>query len=292
MSETLTTTTAPAKDPRLMVLEGIDLIGRANTSDEVVLENIRASIRRGHPVLHRQPLNGDRICLVGSGPSLNDTLDELVALHHAGAKIVALNGSYQWLLQHHLRPSMLIMLDARPENARFVDPPVPQCRYAIASQCHPRVWDALDGRENVWIWHAMTETGAEKPILDDYYLGRWEGVGGGTTVATRALSLLRLLGYLRYDLFGIDSCWFGNEHHAFPQIENAADKQYAIEVAPVDDPARVRIFRCAPWHLKQFEDVLQWVRVNGQLVALAVHGDGLIAHALMTSASLTIREEE
>jgi hypothetical protein len=274
----------------LKVLDGIELTGRANVDDGVVVANITAAIRRGAPQCWRQAPTHDRICLVGGGPSLEATLPELVALHHAGAKIVALNGAAAWLLARNLRPSMHVLLDARAENAQFVTDPIPSCRYALASQCAPALWDAVDGRD-VWVWHALTESGAERPVLDEYYLGAWEGVGGGTTVATRAIALLRMLGYVRFDLFGIDSCWMGTQHHAYPQALNDGDKRYAVAVTPTADPSCTRVFHCAPWHLKQFEDVLQWVRVNGHQVLLAVHGDGLIAHALATSAELSIREE-
>jgi hypothetical protein len=274
----------------LQVLEGIEMTGRSNVGDDVVVDNIRSAIRRGAPQCWRQPPNHERVCLVGGGPSLEATLPELVALHHAGAKIVALNGSAAWLLERNLRPAMHVMLDARDANAQFITDPIPQCRYALASQCAPAVWDAVADRD-VWVWHALTEGGAERPILDAYYLGAWEGVGGGTTVATRAIALLRMLGFVRFDLFGVDSCWMGSAHHAYPQALNDHDKRYAVAVTPTDDPTCTRVFHCAPWHLKQFEDLLQWVRVNGAHVLLAAHGDGLIAHALSTSASLTITEE-
>ena len=148
----------------------------------------------------------------------------------------------------------------------------------------------MQGRPNVWIFHAAGPDSALKQTLDDYYLSRWEGVIGGTTVLTRGLMLLRMLGYLRFDIFGADSCWVNGQHHAFAQEENEADTRYHVRVDGPDGESRV--FECAGWHIKQAEDFLQTVKINGHHFLLNVHGDGLLAYMLAHSAtSLNVSEE-
>lgn len=276
-------------DAGMQVLDGIELVGSINTSDETLIENIRHSIRLGYPQIKPQPVQRERVILVGGGPSLDETFDELRDLYFQGAKLVTVNGSYQWCLARNLRPSMQIVLDARAENARFVDPAIPQCAYALASQCHAETWAKVQGRPQVWIWHAMSEDNAHRDLLDGYYAKHWHGIAGGTTVIMRAIVLLRTLGYLRMDLFGVDSCFLGGQHHGYAQAENDTDRAISFEVSPTDDPSHSRTFVCAPWHLKQLEDLLQMIRVNGQLFQLAVHGPGLLAYALQTSAELELR---
>lgn len=268
------------------VLEGIELRGRINTSDADLLANIAHSIRLGHPQVGPQPLQRDRVVLVGGGPSLLDTFDELRELYFAGAKVVTVNGSYAWCLERNIRPSAQVVLDARAQNARFVSPDVPQCRYLLASQCHPDTWAAVEGREHVRIWHAVSEEGPLRDLLDTYYAGRWQPVPGGTTVIMRALMVMRTLGFLRFDLFGVDSCFLGGAHHAYAQPENDADRAVAVTVHPTGEPDKGRTFHCAPWHLKQFEDFLHTVRLNGDQFLLNVHGDGLLAYALKASADV------
>jgi hypothetical protein len=220
---------------------------------------------------------------VGSGPSLNDTLEELRQLVWEGATLVTLNGAYQWCIEHNLRPQTQIVMDARPSNARFVQPEVPRCNYIVASQCAPEVWDAVAGRPHVWIWHPVVKSAEEKPtkLLDDFYFGNWIGVGGGTTVATRAMNMLRICGYLRFDLFGIDCCWKDNQHHALPQPENDGDRRtkqrLTVSVRGSDD---VREFSVSAWHCKQLQDFLETLHTNGHLYQLTVHGDGLLAHVI------------
>jgi hypothetical protein len=280
--------TAAVEDETLNVLEGIELQGRVNVEDETILRNVASSIRRGHQQIRPHSPNADRVVIIGSGPSLNDSLPELRELLQEGAKLVTLNGAYKWALEHNLTPRTQIVMDARPSNARFVLPLQRGCNYVIASQAAPELWDELEAVDpaQVFIFHAAAGADGElKDLLDKYYLGQWYGVGGGTTVATRALSVLRTLGYLRFDLFGIDSCFLGDEHHAFPQDENKHDTFVTVKVTPPWAPTLAKSFRCAPWHIKQFEDFLQMIRVNGEHMQLAVHGPGLVAYALETGAA-------
>lgn len=269
------------------VLEGVSMEGRPNTPDEVYLANIQHAMRLGHPQVKGHPLRPDRVCLVGGGPSLTSTVPELLELVRDGAKLVTMNGSYKWALDHNLTPSAFVMLDARQWNARFLDPgPIPRCQYLISSTCHPDVWARVADWPNVWVFHPVTRASEDcayaVPSLDDYYLTQWVGIAGGSTVGSRALFLLRLLGYLRFDLFGIDSCWMDREHHAFAQPENDQDTLYWVRVHP--RTPHERVFRCSGWHLKQLEDWLQIIRVNGSQFLLNVHGDGLLAYVMRTMA--------
>lgn len=276
---------AAVADDRLKVLSGIELHGSVNTEDDVLLANIRASIRRGHPQVQRFAPNRERVVLVGGGPSLDATFDELRQLVFEGAKLVTVNGAYHWCLERNLQPKMQIVMDARQTNARFVSPAVPQCRYMLASQCHPALWDAVAGRDHVHIFHAAAgDDDAVKAELDRYYHKQWYGIGGGTTVATRALSLLRTLGFLRFDLFGVDSCWMGSTHHAYDQPENARDRRLSFKVEPEGRPDLARVFVCAPWHVKQAEDFVQEIRVNGDHFLINVHGDGLLSYIVQSGA--------
>ncbi len=278
-------------DPKLTVFgeDSIKILGRVNTEDDVLLANVQYAIRQGHRQVRPQPTNYDRVVLVGGGPSLKDTEQELIELVKGGAKLVTTNGAYHWCLERNLFPKTQIVMDARASNARFVEPYAPECRYVLASQCAPETWNAVKDYEHVWIWHAAVE-GEVKKILDEFYLGQWVGIAGGITVVTRAIGVLRTLGYLRFDLFGVDSCFLGGEHHAFHQVENEADKAFPFDVQPEGHPELARRFMCAPWHMKQFECFLQLLRINGDAFQLNVHGDGLLAYALQCGASIEVQQ--
>lgn len=254
--------------------------GKMNTGDETLLVHIRSSIRRGHPQMRPGPVNATRVCLVGSGPSLAETEGELRQLLWDGAALVTVNGAYQWCIERNLKPQTHIVMDARPGNARFLSPAIPHCHYVLASQCAPEAWDAVEGRPSVWIFHPVVKAeGEASALLDGYYQGNWMGVGGGTTVATRAISLLRMTGHVRFDLFGIDCCWHGDQHHAFAQPENDGDQRSRVFVR-VKDHDDETPFLVSPWHIKQVEDLLTVSAINGKHFHLEVHGKGMFAHIL------------
>lgn len=276
-------------EARLRVIEGLNFgPGHVNVSDDEVVANVRSAVRRMVPQVKPGPMNHDRIALVGGGPSLEATLPELRQAIFEGAKLVTLNGAYAWCVEHNLQPKCQVVLDARASNARFVDPPVPGCRYLIASQAHPDTWDAVEGRPQVWMFHSAHDDNPDGPVrqvLDAAFSRQWFPIIGGTTVATRALILLRTMGFVRYDLFGIDSCVLEGEHHAYPQPENEADRYLTVEASPVGRDDLKKRFRCTAWHLKQAEDFLQTVRVNGHHFLINVHGPGLIAYLMHASAA-------
>jgi len=259
--------------------------GFINVEDEIILRNVYSSIRRGLPQMRTGPTRPDVICLVGSGPSLNETEDELRELLWNGAILVTLNGSYHWCRERNLKPQTQIVLDARPTNARFVTPYVPKCNYVLASQCAPEVFDAVAEYPDVWIFHGVAKAGdTATEMLNDYYGENWVAVGGGTTVASRALLLLRMSGYVRFELFGVDCCWHGTEHHALPQPENDKDSRARITVGLKGEEKRVP-FYCSQSHIKQLEDFLNILHLNGKHFRLSVHGKGMLAYVIRALGS-------
>lgn len=280
------------------VVETVDF-DLANSAPNISVDQIRAqiaaSIRRGHPQMMGQTgVRPERVVLLGSGPSLADHEADVRDLLFDGAKLVTCNGSYEWALAHNFRPSAQVILDARPENVRFLRPAIPQCAYLLASQCHADLWDAVADRPQVWIFHPVGEDQPSKDILDVYYQKRWSLVQGGCTVITRALWLMRMQGYVRFELFGVDSCWRGDRHHAIDQPENDRDNRYLVTIEPPEAPDLARTFACSLWHLKQFEDMMSMIKHLGDQFLLRVWGDGLLAHAIQVAANLetmTVRQE-
>lgn len=264
------------------------LKGGMNTGAEVIREQVRQNIRRHLPQVQPYAPNGQTAILVCGGPSLAETERELVEAYWAGGKIVAVNGSYQWCIERNLKPSAMVMLDARAWNKRFVERDVPGCKYLLASQCHPETFDMCRARET-WIWHNAATGDEEVALLKQYYFGRTYPVTGGSTVGLNAIMVLTMLGWSRLDVFGLDSCWLGGAHHAYEQPENN-DKKMRVWVRPHGRDDQAQAFECAPWHAKQAEDFLKLVRVCGNNFNLNVRGPGLLASILRTSAEIRIEE--
>jgi uncharacterized Rossmann fold enzyme len=243
-----------------------------------ILENIRTNIRRHLPQVKPFRPNNQRIALIGGGPSLEQTRDELDRCVDDGCKLVAMNGTYQWLIDNGYRPSAMVMVDSRPFNAKFITKPVKGCKYFIASQCHPDVFDKLEGVPDVFIWHAVNNIGEEQ-ILEDYYYKRFIFIIGGSTVMLRSIWLMRTLGFKQIDVFGFDSCYMDDQHHAYEQPENDG-----CEIREVTCMGKK--FKCAAWMASQFDDFQHFIASAGSHFELSVHGEGLIAHMMKEGAKL------
>jgi hypothetical protein len=258
-----------------------------NVDTAVRVANVTSALRRQLPQIRTFPLKPERVCLVGGGPSLESTLPELRELVWGGAMLVTTNGAYRWCIDHNLKPNAQIVLDARDCNASFLHPEVPGCRYYLASQCHPSTFEAVEGRPWVALYHAVGEDYADiEVLLKAHYHGRYHMIGGGSTVVMRGLAVLRTLGYFKFDLFGVDSCWLDDQHHAFPQAQNAKDKRLRLEAHPAGQPERKRVFHVAPWHVKQLEDFLRLLKDHGSNFLINVHGPGLLAFAISSNAEV------
>jgi hypothetical protein len=214
------------------------------------------------------------VMILGGGPWMLEYEDIIKQMRKDGVKLVTLNGSYNWALEHGLTPSATVIVDGRPFNARFVKPVVDGCKYLIASQCDPSVFEGLP-KDRTLMWHTSTELITD--ILKEHYKEEpWYIVPGGSTVLLRAIPMLRMLGYKKFHLFGCDSCLRGSEHHAYSQPENDGG---AVPVT-----AAGKIFTCHPWMVSQAQEFQDLIRMMGDEIELEIYGDGLLAHILNAAA--------
>lgn len=257
--------------------------GTVNTDlgvvDAQVAANIRASWQHARPY-DRQ---NREIILLGGGPSLPEHLEEIRKLRADGAALVTTNGSYNWALDNGLKPSMQIVVDARQFNARFTHPVSPDCLYLIASQAHP---DTLEGlpHERTFLWHTSLSEANERLLRE--LTGHFFPVPGGSTVVLRAIPLLRMLGYWRMHLFGVDSCVRRDNgaHHAYAQTENDEELIFPVGCGG-------KQFWCTPWQVSQASEFRGLMKSLGDEVELAIYGEGLIAQIVKTGAELAALEE-
>ena len=246
-----------------------------NVPDEDLAYNVIKNIKRGLPQVQPFNVQSEPIALVGGGPSLEDTFEDLKEKYDKGMKVVSTNGTHDWLIERGIRPSAHVQIDARDFNARFVENWIPECKYLIASQAHPKVFDTLEGA-NVHIFHCASNR-IEAGILHGYYLGNYYTVVGGSTVVLRSIPLLRMLGFDHVEIYGFDSCYLNEKHHAYKQEENDGHRIAALT-------ADGRSFDCSLWMYSQAVEFIDMTKKLGHLLNLIIHGDGLIAHMVKSSA--------
>ena len=248
--------------------------GTVNTTDEEIKKNVEHNIKQDYLQVEPHPTNEIEVMIVGGGPSLPQHIEKIKHLRANGVKLITINNAYKWCLDNGLTPSAMVMVDARKFNARFTKPVVEDCKYFIASQCNPSVFEGLP-KDRTYIWH--TQADLLKDILDEQYK-TWWSVPGGSTVLLRAIPLFRMLGFKRFHLFGCDSSLGENEmHHAYEQEENDGQLVMPVNVSG-------KIFNCNPWMVSQAQEFIDLVKMLGDEIELAIYG-GLLHHILESGAS-------
>lgn len=241
-----------------------------NVSFDLALSNMRENSKRDVPWFIGSEPHNDTLAICAGGPSLKDGLEAIRAHKQRGAKIVALNNVGSFLNQNGLVPDLLMILDARPENIIFTRAEAK--RYLLASQCDPSLFEALKDKD-VHLFHAGI-CDEVRDVLEPY----WEThpcvtIGGGGTVGLRAINIGIVSGYRKLHLYGYDSCYTEERHHAYSQGLNDLDNVQEVYVPLLD-----KTYLCSVWMSRQaaeFRDmVVPSIKEYG--VKLFVHGTGLI----------------
>lgn len=282
------------------VVEG----GSLNEELEQIKQNAKTNINNGWEQIVPYESNEMEVMILGGGWSLPEFEEEIKQKRAEGVKLVTLNGTYNWALQHGLVPSAQIMVDARPFNARFTKPCVDEqgvihgditgidqtvldklgdIRYLIASQCHPSVLEHLR-KDRVWLWHTMVNE------IEDSLKARWEKywpIPSATTVLNTGMILLRTLGYHKFHLYGCDSCLAPDKatHHAYSQPENDNGPLVPVTVK-VNAQSEERVFWCNPWMVAQAQQFIDVTKLIGSHVDLEIHGDGLLKYIVEVGAKV------
>lgn len=210
-----------------------------NTAAVKVAENIAAACALDHPWLALRQRHGEDCAIVGGGPSLKFMLGELRANAEKGMKVFAVNGAHDYLVSQGIAPDAHVIIDARPENARFITQQAKA--YYLASQCAPEVFAKAKGA--VTVVH-MNTAGVLDSIPQS--LKPINLISSGSTVGLAAMAIAYCEGFRAMHLYGMDSS-YEDDHHAYTQPENDEDKVIEAVVGG-------RKFKCAPWMVRQAQD--------------------------------------
>lgn len=249
----------------LGVGEPQEVIALCNTPDEELFANILTNGMLDLPWLSDSPAHDEHVVIVGGGPSLAETLPEIKWRQSVGQKVVALNGSADWLKDNGVVPDWHIVLDPRKENARFVSKLAAK-KYLIASQCHPVVFDALFGADVTLFHPAIPDIGSYLPSGRDYTM-----IGGGISSGLTAMAVVYALGFRQIHLYGYDSSDRESEAHAYSQSETEKEKaRVEVWCGGKRFVSSITMYAQA----EKFPEFAQMLANEGCVIT--VHGDGLL----------------
>lgn len=253
----------------------LPVMNGVNVTHEALLDNVRVNCERDLPWFTGFGPHKGVAVVVGGAPSMKDNLSQIRAHKKRGARIISVNNAWRTLMSAGIKPDVHVMLDARRENVEFVKDAPDGVRYMLASQVHPDVFEALKDREVV-IWHNGF---GDNEALRDALSPWWDDgpnqrpcilVPGGGTVGLRALWLCAFSGFRTVHIYGMDSSYHGDQHHAYAQPLNDADT--VMEVAMGE-----KRYLAARWMVRQANEFrTHWYDLKKEGVTLHVHGVGLL----------------
>lgn len=235
-----------------------------NTSDEQIYGNIKTNSARP---LRWQKLEKahDRIAVIcGSGPSLQDSIQELRAWKMRGAVIFALNGAASFLNDNGILADWQVMIDARPETAELVGPAK---GHLFGSQVHPDTFAKIVDPK---IWHLQVGD------IENYFpkmrrdQGGYALIGGAASVGNCTTCLAYVMGFREVHCYGYDSCHRNGHGHAFAQPLNDGEPCCSVRFNGKDYHTSLTMRLQA----EKFMETSAALKQHG--VKLFVHGSGLL----------------
>lgn len=200
----------------------IRFIPGCNTPADVTCSQLKVNVERDLPWLDQEKLKDKPLVIVAGGPSLKECWQHIPS--HNG-DILALNNAYSFLMENKIEPDYFMLLDARYDNIEFLRTLSRKTKHFIAAQAHPAIFDHLKEYNTCLYLTILPETLELTSHIDKPKLRIAGSVG---TVGIKALCLAYALGYRELHLYGYDSSYQEEEHHAFRQVLNDTSKKIDI----------------------------------------------------------------
>lgn len=221
------------------------------------------------------------IAIVGGGPSLKNTINELREYKN----VMACGSVHDYIITEGVNPKWCVVCDPDSLVLNYMKLLSDDTKYLLASQCHPSVFEAFKKYKDRYgttyyppehyIWHAGGDGFDPSSFGENQVI-----LGGGCTVGTRAIAMAIAFGYHNIHLFGFDSCLDSSyNHHAYsfdnPEIETVGNIT-EIRLGGPESP----IFRVAGYMLGQIFDFKKILEVYGNTTRFTVHGDGALKYIM------------
>jgi hypothetical protein len=149
--------------------------------------------------------HSEPIAIVCYGPSLAETWEKVRDFKY----VMTCSGAHRFLIEKGIVPTWHVEVDPRAHKVELIGPPHENVEYLIASACHPKIFDHLNGF-NVKLWHVF---GVDEDAMRLLPPEEW-ALTGGCSAGLRCLVLARFLGFTDFHIFGMDGSEGATGKHA------------------------------------------------------------------------------
>lgn len=178
---------------------------RAAVTLDAEVRQVKIAVAQGFPDIQLEPLKEGWISIVGYGPSLAETWQEVTH------PCITVSGAHDFLCDRGVIPDYHAECDGRDHKTKHLERPNKSTVYLMATICNPAMWVQLDGC-NVVTWHNA----------NGQHIVNWIGendpgkilLAGGSVVGLSAIHLAGILGYRKFRLFGFDCNLKDGARHA------------------------------------------------------------------------------
>lgn len=241
-------------------MKALPYTGKVSQAEQ--FDQMQKAVNSGFPFLKKATaFHNRKVSIVGYGPSLADTWRSIQG------PIIATSGAYDFLIERGIVPDYYVAIDPSRSAIDLLKKPSKISTYLMASVCHPDWWPKLD-LYRVKLWHKIN--GDDQKTIEwihEHHMTNVDSaLGGGSTVAQRAMNVAAAMGYRKFDVYGMD-CSFIDKRHAGP---HTGDPQLIVDISVAG-----RIFRTTPQLMQSANEMQQFLLTAD--VEIAFHGDSLMS---------------
>lgn len=236
------------------------------------VEHIQSSCARGLEDTEIHEPHDRTLALCGYAPSLHDYLNDL---SKETADVATTSGSHDVLIDYGIIPAYHMEADAHKHKALFMTKPRDDIHYYLASRCHPDCFDnVLAKTKDVHIWHLFHSKEENDEVKKTYPKALF--IQGAVSIMGRSMCLGMVLGYRRFNIYGMDC--------SFPWDESKPPGEQLQHAGKHPNPQDV--FRTDPINGTAFYTTLQLITTCDQFITVmrrahgcqfTIRGKGMLA---------------
>jgi len=252
-------------------------INAASKLPDDIFDNLVAASKL--PILHlRQfPEHSGRAVIVGGAPSVEKYYPRIWQLmaNKKKSTLFSINCMHRWLVERNLRPNIHVVFEEDIDPTVVIGKPCHKTAYYISSHCPPKLFDYFKGHKTV-LWHFYAEELKYQSAIAALFPSE-PMIAGGYTTLFRAINIAIVLGYRKFDLFGVDSSFENDDNQ---HIEGYPTKPSNVGLADVWWGERK--FRTTGALAFQAEMIRRFCKENRGKIQFSVYGSGLLPYMLET----------
>ena len=249
-------------------------------SNDQYMEQMRINFYRKHiPLVKYAPEHEKIFVMICGGPSAKKYIPEIreKALNTDVYHVYCSNKTLSWLTENGIEPYGFFIIDPKEGKIKDLDCRLPdRTRYYLGMQCHPSLFDRLDGYRN--LTGIVVACGIKNSLgISDIQLAatfrnpdEFAYLFGGSMAGLRAMNLADIMGYRTVEFYGFDSCFFEFDENGEPK-HYSYDKPRAEDILEVETPSGRRWFT-TPVFASQARQYIKW-KHRLEWMKFVIHGD-------------------